>query len=221
MFISSTIEITTHFPADIRKDMETLLSKLSYNPIWQTIEWQNMLLNTRYVQKAFFIGIYEDKNLLAYALIEKRSIGLGQNGFFCVGGPIIHDGKSLGILSENINKLALQEKTVFLQAEPLSPVILAGFETGYYKNFIEKHTAVIDLTQDNETILAHMKPKGRYNIRVAEKAGVRVEQVPYSIESLDIFYGILSETLERDGFAANSKEYFRTFLHYLEDQKLG
>ncbi len=66
-----------------------------------------------------------------------------------------------------------------------------------------------------------MKPKGRYNIRVAEKAGVQVEQVSYSEESLDVFYNILSETLERDGFAANSKEYFWTFLQYLEKQKLG
>ena len=77
------------------------------------------------------------------------------------------------------------------------------------------------MRQDDETILAHMKPKGRYNIRVAEKAGVEVSPVRYSEESLNIFYSILSETLERDKFAANSKEYFRTFLTYLEKQKLG
>ncbi len=66
-----------------------------------------------------------------------------------------------------------------------------------------------------------MKPKGRYNIRVAEKTGVIIEQVPYSEENLDTFYNILSETLERDNFAANSKEYFRIFLRYLEKQELG
>lgn len=100
-------------------------------------------------------------------------------------------------------------------------MVLPGFEAGYYKNFIEKRTALIDLKQDDEIILARMKPKGRYNIRVAEKAGVQVEQVPYLSESLDIFYSILAETLERDGFAANSKEYFRVFLQYLEKQQLG
>lgn len=110
---------------------------------------------------------------------------------------------------------------VFTQTEPLSPIVLPDFKTGYHKNFIEKHTAIIDLKQDDETILARMKPKGRYNIRVAEKAGVEVEQVPFTEESLDAFYKILSETLERDRFSANSREYFRTFLQYVEKEQLG
>ncbi len=66
-----------------------------------------------------------------------------------------------------------------------------------------------------------MKPKGRYNIRVAEKSNVEIEQVSYNEENLDIFYSLLGETLERDGFAANSREYFRTFLQYLETYNLG
>jgi lipid II:glycine glycyltransferase (peptidoglycan interpeptide bridge formation enzyme) len=221
MITSDIIEITESFPVNITQDIDILLSNLSYNPIWQTIEWQKMLLIAKYVQKSFFIGIYEDSKLLVYALIEKRDIGLGQYGFFCVGGPIIHDIKSLDILSEQMKGLALKEKVVFIQSELSSPTILAGFKPGYYKNFIEKYTAIIDLKQDNETILAHMKPKGRYNIRVAEKAGVGVIQAPYSLESLDIFYNILSETLERDKFTANSKEYFRIFLQYLEERNLG
>ncbi len=48
-----------------------------------------------------------------------------------------------------------------------------------------------------------------------------VEQVPYSEANLDAFYSILSETLERDSFAANSREYFRIFLQYLEKYELG
>lgn len=43
------------------------------------------------------------------------------------------------------------------------------FFSGYYKKFIPPHTCVIDLTQSTEDILASMKPKGRYNIRLAEK----------------------------------------------------
>lgn len=100
-------------------------------------------------------------------------------------------------------------------------MVLKGFKPGEYKHFIEKHTAIIDLGQDEEVILAKMKPKGRYNIGVAKKAGVSIEQVPYSEANLDIFYGLLGETLERDGFAANSREYFRIFLQYLEKQGLG
>lgn len=66
--------------------------------------------------------------------------------------------------------LAEKERTVFVQIEPLSCVGKSDFMVGEYKHFIEKHTAIIDLTQDDETILARMKPKGRYNIGLAEKS---------------------------------------------------
>lgn len=215
------LEITPNFPTNIKKDMDILLSSLDYNPIWQTIEWQTMLLKTKYAKKSFFIGIYEDQKLLSYALVEKRDIGLGYDGFFCIGGPVVNRKNSLQELSGAIKELSFKEKVVFTQIEPLSSMVLAGFKEGFYKNFIEKNTAIIDLHQDDETILARMKPKGRYNIRVAQKAGVQVEQVSYTEEHLNLFYEILGETLERDGFAANSREYFRIFLQYLEKQKLG
>jgi len=44
-----------------------------------------------------------------------------------------------------------------------------GFQFKHYKKFITPHTAVIDLEKSEEEILANMKPKGRYNIRLAEK----------------------------------------------------
>lgn len=213
-------EITSSFPENIKEDIDTLLSSLSYNPIWQTVEWQIMILETGYAKKSFFVWIYEDAKLLSYTLVEKRDISLGYDGFFCIGGPIVWQ-ESSEELSKALKELSIQEGVVFIQVEPLFPANISAFEIGHYKNFIEKRTAIIDLTLDNEAILMRMKPKGRYNIRVAEKAGVDVKQVHYTKDSLDVFYGILSETLERDKFAANSKEYFRVLLQYLERQKLG
>lgn len=181
-----------------------------------------MLREAEYATQSFFIGIYEQKTLLAYALLEKRTIGLGQYGFFVIGGPVGQDDKKIQeALSGAIQELTKKERVIFVQIEPLSLFSLPYFKTGHYKDFIEKHTAVIDLTQDEETILARMKQKGRYNIRVAEKSGVIVEQVASNPENLDIFYRLLTETTERDRFAANSPEYFQTFLTYLEKNKLG
>ena len=181
-----------------------------------------MLRETGYATQSFFIGIYEQKNLLSYTLLEKRTIGLGQYGFFAIGGPVGQDDDKIKeVLSGALQELARKENVVFIQVEPLSVFSLPHFKTGHYKDFIEKHTAVIDLTQDEETILARMKQKGRYNIRVAEKSGVIVEQVASNPENLDIFYRLLTETTERDSFAANSPEYFQTFLAYLEKNKLG
>jgi hypothetical protein len=133
---------------------------------------------------------------------------MGQAGFFCIGGPIIDNQDTILLLSKTLQELSLKENVVFVQIEPLSPIILPDFKIGEYKDFIEKYTALINLAQDDEIILARMKPKGRYNIRVAEKSEVKVEQVSLTEENLDIFYSILEDTLERDRFAANSKEYF-------------
>lgn len=215
------LEITDDFPKDIKQDIDNIIHTLNYNPIWQTIEWQIMLWETGYTNKSFFVWIYKETKLISYALVEKRDIGWWQTGFFCIGGPIIEDESSTSLLSKTLYELSLQENVTFVQIEPFSTCILPNFKTDSYKDFIEKHTALINLTQDDESILARMKPKGRYNIRVAEKSNVEIEQVSYSEENLNIFYSLLTETLERDGFAANSKEYFRTFLKYIETEKLG
>lgn len=49
------LEVTRNFPANIKKDIDILLSPLSYHPVWQTIEWQIMLLETKYAKKSFFV----------------------------------------------------------------------------------------------------------------------------------------------------------------------
>lgn len=77
------------------------------------------------------------------------------------------------------------------------------------------------MRETEESILLHMKPKGRYNIRVAEKSGVHVTKEVYSEESLSLFYILLSETTKRDSFHINSRSYFKELLAYLEREKLG
>lgn len=101
------LEISRNFPTNIKKDISHLITSLPYCPIWQTIEWQLMLRETGYATQSFFIGIYEQKNLLSYTLLEKRTIGLGQYGFFTIGGPVGQDAKkSNEALSRAMQELA-------------------------------------------------------------------------------------------------------------------
>ena len=69
-------------------------------------------------------------------------------------------------------------------------------------------TVLIDLTQSEETILAAMKPKWRYNIALAEKRGVVVTSD--GEQAVDVFYRLLKETAGRDGIAIHNVEYYRT-----------
>lgn len=71
-----------------------------------------------------------------------------------------------------------------------------------------KNTVLIDLTSSNEELLARMKQKTRYNIRLAEKKGV-VLRVG-SPKDFGMLYKTYAETSVRDGFVIRDEEYYRT-----------
>jgi lipid II:glycine glycyltransferase (peptidoglycan interpeptide bridge formation enzyme) len=71
-------------------------------------------------------------------------------------------------------------------------------------------TVLVDLTPPEERILASMKPKTRYNIRLAERKGVTVARgAPADI---DEWYRIYRETSLRDGIAIHEKAYYADLL---------
>lgn len=72
-------------------------------------------------------------------------------------------------------------------------------------------TRILDLTVSEEEILAQMKPKGRYNIGVAEKSGVTVEQS----EDVESFFSILQGTAERDQFSRKPQLHYEAFIKHL------
>jgi len=77
---------------------------------------------------------------------------------------------------------------------------------------LEPVTRIVRLDAVPDSILADMKQKGRYNIKVAEKSGVTTARVESTEANLDTFYRLLSETTSRDGFSGNSKSYYRYLL---------
>lgn len=70
-----------------------------------------------------------------------------------------------------------------------------------------RNTFQLDLTKPAETLLAAMKQKTRYNIRLAERKGVKVRAG--STDDLDLLYSLYAETSLRDGFVIRDKEYYQ------------
>ena len=68
-----------------------------------------------------------------------------------------------------------------------------------------RRTLVVDLRGDEETLLARMHPKTRYNIRLAERKGVRVR----AWDDLPGFGRMVHATAQRDRFAAHAPAYYR------------
>ncbi len=71
-----------------------------------------------------------------------------------------------------------------------------------------KNTVLIDLHPTEEEMLARMKQKTRYNIRLAEKKGVALRVG--TADDLSLLYKMYAETSVRDGFVIRDEGYYRT-----------
>lgn len=71
-----------------------------------------------------------------------------------------------------------------------------------------RNTVLIDLTPSEDEMLAHMKQKTRYNIRLAEKKGVALRIG--TRRDLPILYKMYAETSVRDGFVIRDEGYYKT-----------
>jgi lipid II:glycine glycyltransferase (peptidoglycan interpeptide bridge formation enzyme) len=78
-------------------------------------------------------------------------------------------------------------------------------------------TIVVDLLRPDEEILAAMKPKWRYNIRLAEKKGVAVEE--RGSEGVAEFYALYRATAARDRIAIHPEAYYRRLLELSAERR--
>jgi len=69
-----------------------------------------------------------------------------------------------------------------------------------------RRTVIINLAANQESILAQMKAKTRYNIRLAERRGVAVHQG--TEKDLATFYQLLQITGQRAGFGIHTQAYY-------------
>ena len=71
-----------------------------------------------------------------------------------------------------------------------------------------KNTVLIDLALSEEELLARMKQKTRYNIRLAEKKGVILRVG--NQQDFGMLYKMYAETSVRDGFVIRDESYYQT-----------
>ncbi|KJS29937.1 MAG: peptidoglycan bridge formation protein FemAB [Desulfatitalea sp. BRH_c12] len=69
------------------------------------------------------------------------------------------------------------------------------------------HSSIVDIRDSEEQILARMKPKTRYNIKLARQKGIRV--CVATVDALPVFYRLYRETALRNGFFMGE---YRNFL---------
>lgn len=97
----------------------------------------------------------------------------------------------------------------FVSLEPSAPI-----ERGWLaKDRQPSVTTMIDLTQTDAEIANNLKPKTRYNIRLAQKKGVTTHIV--GLEAFEDFSRLMQQTAERDQFHLHDLSRYETMLKTL------
>ena len=206
--------------------------------LWQTQSWQDMLIASGQAQEYFMIerDIQQIEGKEYWPVfVEKRRVSMWEYGLFVTWLEWELDPD----VTDSLQGLCVEENCLFIQVETIDYTWASSLLAGenwerclerewaewkgywkYYKKFIPPYTALIDLTQSEEEILAGMKPKGRYNIKLARKKWVLVEQVDTHIWNITKFHKLMGETTSRDSFAGNTLEYYKIFLESLGNSQM-
>jgi len=191
--------------------------------ILQTLEWGQVKKSMGWTPLP--IGLFDDGKIIGAMLILKKKIPIpliSKSIFYAPRGPVadIDDHNLLDQLFQGIRKIARQHGAIFLKIDPdvvhtahdfrayllnrgfKKTVTAEGFE-GVQPTFVFR----MDITPDEDQLLAEMAPKTRYNIRLAERKGVTVREAT-GLDDLKSFYKILMETAERDNFLIRGYIYF-------------
>jgi peptidoglycan pentaglycine glycine transferase (the first glycine) len=177
-----------------------------------------------------------DQLLIAAALILKRTVSfrglIKASILYAPKGPLL-DWTNEPLRSRVLNDLqsfAKEQKAIFIKMDPdvelgrgvpgsegdvmdqNGQAVTAELKRrgwGYASDQIQfQNTVLIDLHPTEEEMLVRMKPKTRYNVRLAEKKGVSLRIG--TLEDLPALYKIYAETSVRDGFVIRDEEYYLT-----------
>ncbi len=108
-----------------------------------------------------------------------------------------------------VDLICKKNKAVFLKVEPDSwddsfRLLPSAFRISPH-NIQPPRTITIPINDSEEQILVRMKPKCRYNIRLAEKKGITVR----AWDDISVFHEMMTVTGGRDKFGVHSKEYYQ------------
>lgn len=129
-------------------------------------------------------------------------------------GPVV-DFRDTQLAADTLAALeqtARAQNAIFVKIDPdVEPGALPALTARGWRASREqiqfRNTVLLDLTPTEDQLLAAMRPKTRYNVRLAIKRGVCVE--PGTPDDLPLFYEMYAETGARDGFLIRKFPYYR------------
>jgi peptidoglycan pentaglycine glycine transferase (the first glycine) len=172
---------------------------------------------------------------VAAALVLKRSITFmgfrpNLNVLYVPRGPLMDWSNTLlrQTVLRDLQAMAYQHRAIFIKIDPelIIGTGIPGSElavedpigrtalnilqsTGWLYSDSQvqfKNTVWLKVNADDNELLARMKQKARYNLRLAERKGIRVRSG--NGDDFPLLYKMYAETSVRDGFVIRSQEYY-------------
>lgn len=185
--------------------------------LWQSLQWKHYQETLGREVRIYATGSGERLAASALVVIDKTTGGYSTweipRGPLTSGERETESGEPTKNLMTRIVTDAKHEKCMSLMLSP-SKALPAPCYPLSARHVHPESTRIIDLTQSEEEILAQMHPKGRYNIKVADKEGVTVRRGSH--EDIDAFYELLQSTGNRDGFKISRKSHYASFMKSMD-----
>jgi peptidoglycan pentaglycine glycine transferase (the first glycine) len=151
-------------------------------------------------------------------LVVKRNLPLGKGYLYCPRGPVgqVAEDNFQKFLAQ-VKRIGQTEKSIFFKIEPPVGASLLTTPFKESKDQIQPvKTLILDISQPEEELLAQMHQKTRYNIRLAQRKGVKIEissgNYPQEVEK---FLELSAATAKRDKFHLHSQTYYRKMMEFL------
>ncbi|MCC6146761.1 MAG: peptidoglycan bridge formation glycyltransferase FemA/FemB family protein [Anaerolineaceae bacterium] len=209
----------------------TMLASLPEAHILQTWEWAETKEQHGW-KKIPLVWRNNGGEVCAAAMVLLRSEPrLNIKILYIPRGPVLDwEDKSLReVVLSDLTRFAVSQKAIFIKidaeiqlgsGEPGRPESEEDINGLQVINWLLEHgwrrseeqiqfanTIWMDVTGSEGEILARMKQKTRYNVRVAQKKGVQVRLG--GMDDFSILYKMYVETSVRDGFVIRSWEYYQ------------
>ncbi len=200
----------------------SLVSASVHSGFMQSWEWSEFKESSG--QKVFRLGLVHQHELVGGAIVYGVASSLGTSPLIVPQGPVLPWGdpvvtrEALGILFQEFRGIAREFGFPVLRVEPALPVdVMRDFFPEAQRapiDLVPTPSLVVDIGRPDQDILAGMKPKGRYNIRLAAKQGVETVW-GVSPDLLEEFYGLFELTCIRHRFIGESLEFFQGLVRHL------
>jgi lipid II:glycine glycyltransferase (peptidoglycan interpeptide bridge formation enzyme) len=191
----------------------------SFLQSWDWGNWQEFAGKQAH---RFFINDDTGVTLLAGQVVTTAAL-LNKFYLYMPYGPVVHDPNDQEVLAFFITELQkLFPKTIFIRIEPQWRTThqLPGIKS---TNIQPGRTLIVDIKQSEETLLSQMHPKTRYNIRLAQKHGVEIEQETFSNNEHSLFFKeafkLITVTAERQGYLNHPLAYYEKLLDFFSKNK--